>query len=299
MAHSRAKNTVKAYVHSFGVFASWCRDVGFESMPSSESAVLDFCTWCLYERRPPYRLATVRLALSAVASAHDRAGHPSPISVAVRAFIRNAARDLLERPGGKSALSAGQLRRLCRFLDSGDVIDVRDRAMILLQFAAGWRRSEVASLWLRDVGFERRGLVVRLGASKTDQDGGEGREVGIEHGERELTCPVRALRSWLRVRGDWDGPLFCRVHASGKVLCAGLSGRVFNDRLKRCLDGVGIDSSSYSSHSLRAGMVTAGIERGASETLIMLRTGHKSLATMRRYVRVAQAFRVNPLAGVL
>ncbi len=223
----------------------------------------------------------------------------SPVSPDVRLLVRNAARDLRERPGGKDALTPGQLRRVCSALSDGRVISTRDRAMILLQFAAGWRCGEVTSLLLDDVQFTRKGFILTLGASKTDQDGSDGRIVGIDYGDFPVTCPVAALRAWMRVRGEWRGSLFCRVTAQGSIVQHGLIGDALTERLKLVLSRVRIDPGSYGSHSLRAGMVTAAIEHGASETLIMQRTGHKSLDTMRRYVRSARAFRRNPLAGVL
>jgi site-specific recombinase XerC len=44
----------------------------------------------------------------------------------------------------------------------------RDRAVLLVGFASGLRRSELAGLDLADVRFERRGVVLYVGRSKTD-----------------------------------------------------------------------------------------------------------------------------------
>jgi integrase len=140
-------------------------------------------------------------------------------------------------------------------------------------------------------------LVLRLRKSKTDQLG-KGRVTGIHYGKREETCPVRALEAWLKVRGEWRGPLFTRINKSGEVLHAGLAGESILDVVKRCLSLIGVDPSAYGAHSLRAGMITAAAESGADAAAIMGRTGHKSLQTVIGYIRPAQAFHSNPLANV-
>lgn len=313
--HAKAANTRKAYDHGWKIFTRWCETVGCAALPAPEQTVSDFVLWCLYERgRLPeggaaskkhprcccYRLNTVRLLLSAIALRHGESNHPSPVTDGVNRLVRNAARDLKERKRNKSALTVAQLRRVCAVLDDGSVISTRDRAMILLQFAAGWRCSEVIGLEFADIRFTRKGYLVSLGASKTDQDGSEGRLVGIEYGDHALTCPVAALKAWINFRGRGAGKLFYHVKPNGTIKEQGLIGDRISERLKLALEMIGEDPKAYGSHSLRAGMVTIGIERGVSETAIMMRTGHKSLDTMRGYVRSAQAFSViNPMAGVL
>lgn len=300
MRAARSPNTVAAYAHTWKVFEGWCAGVGRSALPATSETVCAFAVWCLYERERRYRLQTVKLTLGAIAHRHIEQKHASPVTGEVRSLLRNAARDLRERKGGKEALMPAELRRLCAALQAeGSPISIRDRAMILMQFAAGWRCSEVTGLDLDDLRFTRQGFVITLGASKTDQDGSDGRIVGIEHGEHPATCPVKALREWLAIRGRWPGALFSRITTNGGILEHGLAGDAINHRLKIALAGIGESPQRYGSHSLRSGMVTTAIERGASETLIMMRTGHKSLESMRRYVRRGRIFRRNPLAGVL
>ena len=74
---------------------------------------------------------------------------------------------------------------------------MRDRALILLGFAAALRRSELAALDVADLEFVREGLVVHLRRSKTDQEG-QGRKIGVPWG-RTSACPVKAVEKWLQV----------------------------------------------------------------------------------------------------
>jgi integrase len=82
------------------------------------------------------------------------------------------------------------------------LIDVRDRAILLIGFAGAMRRSELASLELADIAETGDGLRITVGRSKTDQEG-EGSVVGITYGSNPPTCPVRAWRAWCRQR-SWS-----------------------------------------------------------------------------------------------
>src|SRR5438128_1720986 len=63
------------------------------------------------------------------------------------------------------------------------LLELCDRALLLLGFAGAFRRSELVGLDLEDLEFSRAGLVVRLRRSKTDQEG-QGRRIGIPRGQR-------------------------------------------------------------------------------------------------------------------
>jgi len=299
MSAAQSDNTKKAYAHSWRVFESWCSDAGRDPLPASAETLRLFVSWCLRDRG--YRLETVRTHVSGVKSYHARRRLTSPVDDTVKALVRNASRRLREKPRGAFALTPLLLRRLCSAaLADGSPVAVRDRAIILLGFAGAFRRSETASLALDDVRFVRKGLEIRLWKTKTDQ-AGQGRFVGVSPGDVESTCPVRALRAWLKLRGVVPGPLFLRVRHNGCVVDGlGLSGEAVNQCLKRWLAVVGVDADRLSAHSLRVGFVTAVGECGVSPLVIMKRTGHKTVQMVERYLRPVEVFSAgNPLAGVL
>lgn len=299
MSCQRASNTNKAYRHAWKGFTTWCTEYGRTPLPASESTVLDFIAWCLDHKK--YRLGTIQLSMAAIRFYHREAGYQVPTGDHVQELLRNAPRKLKERPGGKKALTPKQLRRICMALESGDrpAIAVRDQAMILLAFAAGWRRSEVSSLDLGDVSFDDDRVTLQLGASKGDQAGKDGRMVILPLGSMPATCPVRVLREWIRVRGSWQGPLFCRFGCHGQLQRKRVSGLTLNLQVKKALAVIGENPAQYGAHSLRSGMVTASGESGADIIQIMQRTGHKRVETVLKYVRPAKAFAADPLAGVL
>lgn len=292
-----AENTIRAYQSSWSQFQKWCRDAGRVSLPADTRDCIDHMCWCLAEG---FRLETIHHRMKAVNFYHRRAELPEPaVNPEARAFLRNAKRSLCERPQGMRALQPEQLRRISRkLLQLRSPMHVRDRAILLLCFACGWRRAELVSLDVQDVHWIREGIVLWLGKSKTDQEG-RGRWVGVNHGVRMITCPIRALQQWLDVRGSRPGPLFVSCYGSGRLSSRRLRPSAVRTVVKRSLELVREDSEMYAAHSLRAGMITAAFEAGATETAIMQRTGHTCSETLRRYIRPVRALRTNPLKGVL
>jgi integrase len=206
LAACRAPSTLRAYAYAWRYFESWAREAGRTTLPAAADTLSLYITSLLENRE--LRLNTIRLRLSSIRIRHHDAGLECAGKQRALALIRNACRQRRESPGGKRALTPGELYRIGSFLrTSTALLDVRDRAVVVFGFALGWRSAELASLDLADVRLVRDGVRVRLGYSKTDQQG-KGREVGIPYGRQIETCPVRALEEWIRVRGSWEGPLF-------------------------------------------------------------------------------------------
>ncbi len=295
MAAKLANNTIVNYRSGWRMFERWCLQAGYSSQPAVPQTCIDFASWCIAEG---LRLETVHLRLKAINYHHREHNLALPYDGSVRQFFRNAKRALCERPQGKIPVSPAQLRRLSQALHTGIAIDTRNRAIVLLCFASGWRRSELVSLDLRDVRWVPEGIEMWLGKSKTDQEG-TGRLVGVQYGDNPLTCPVKALDAWIEVRGRWAGPLFTQFAPHRRMMRERLAPNAVSQILKHALERIGEDPTSFGAHSLRSGMITAAIKAGATETAVMQRTGHKSYEMMRRYVRPATVFRSNPLKGVL
>jgi integrase len=295
LAATLAPNSLRNYRSNWRSFERWCAALGVPSLPATPALVIDHAAWCIAEG---LRLETVLLRVKACNFMHRQHSLPAPYDESVRQFLTNAARDLAERPQGKEALTPQQLRAIAgAFRARGSLVDVRDCALVLVCFACGWRCSELVSLDLRNIRWLKHGMTLWLGKSKTDQTG-RGRLVGIFRGKRDLTCPVRNLDEWLKVRGRWPGPLFTQL-SGGHLREGRLDSDGVRRAVKRGLELIGENPRTYGAHSLRAGMITAALEAGATETSVMMRTGHRSYHTLRRYVRPATIFRSDPLAGVL
>jgi site-specific recombinase XerC len=87
------------------------------------------------------------------------------------------------------------------------LIDVRDRALILIGFAGALRCSELVALDIESIDEDADGLVLRIRRSKTDQEA-EGEIRGLPYGSHPATCPVRAWRAWIDGSGIETGSAF-------------------------------------------------------------------------------------------
>jgi len=154
----------------------------------------------------------------------------------------------------KSALLVDDLRRMVAPLGAS-LLDRRDRALILLGFAAALRRSELVALRVTDVRMEEEGLVLTLRRSKTNQEG-RLEKIAVAYGSEPTTCPVRALRAWLAAAGLVDGPIFVGLTPQGGLRDAPLGDRMVAHVVKRRCKAVGIDPELVAGHSLRRGFET-------------------------------------------
>jgi integrase len=295
MAFKRSRNTQVGYRSDFRIFQTWCDSAGREALPASTDTLSLFLTAQLQDGR---RVSTVERRMNAVVFMHRQGNFQEPNSRECRRVLSGARRQRKERPGGKRALQVPDLVAICKKLGASNA-GVRDRAILVLGLASGLRRSALAALDVKDVTFDRRGLIIDVWAGKTDQEG-KGVAIGVYAGKRACTDPVRTLKEWLSRRGKAAGPLFTRVQTGDFVTAARMTGESINELVQRAVSLVGLDPTEYGAHSLRAGLVTAAADGGASDREIMRVSGHKSVEVMQGYVRHVRAFPArNVLAGAL
>lgn len=158
-------------------------------------------------------------------------------------------------------------------------------------FSGAFRRSELAALEFGDLKFTAEDLVIDLRRSKTDQEA-KGREVGIPFGTDRLTCPVRSLKTWLGRRHIDCGPVFRSVGKSGRLSQLALASDSAAWIIRQAARRAGINGD-VSGHSLRSGHVTTAARAGVPELVIMKQTGHRSVTTLRKYIRNGELFVVN------
>jgi Phage integrase family len=122
--------------------------------------------------------------------------------------------------------------------------------------------------------------------------------VGLPFGASQDKCPVRSLRQWLATSGISDGPVFRSVGRYGHVARRGLHKDSIGKPLKRAAARAEMNVDPLGGHSLRVGCVTQAAMNGVREFVIMKQTGHKTVATLRRYIRSGEIFRENGAAGL-
>ena len=213
----------------------------------------------------------------------------------IRQLMKGIRRTLGTAQTGKSPVQVEHLRKIMAGLDAEPPLDGRDRALLLIGFAGAFRRSELVSLNVEDLEFNENGLVIHLRRSKTDPEE-QGRKVGIPYGSTPATCPVRAVKAWMAVlHQTGEGPLFRAVDGHGRIHPLRLMRQSLALVVKKRTAKEGIEGD-YAGHSLRAGLATAAA--GVPEHAIMAQTGHRSLATLRKYIREGSLFLENAAAKV-
>ena len=175
--------------------------------------------------------------------------------------------------------------------------DIRDRALLLIGFAAALRRSELVALDVADIEHVRRGIVLYLPRSKTDQDG-QGHKIAIPYG-RTRWCPVAACDIWLSASGIAEGAIFRPVDRHGRVHGGRLSGEAVSLVVRERVAAAGLDPTGYSGHSLRAGFATSAAQAGVQAWRIKAQTRHASDAMLARYIRAGKLFTDNAAEALL
>lgn len=293
-ASKRSPNTLTAYASDWKHFGVWCAGAGRQALPATPDTIALYVA----EMLDTFKVSSVERHVAAIRFKHVEAQHKSPtVDEQVTGIMAGARRERGTKPNRKAAITPPQLRQMCAKLPKTDV-GTRNRAVLLLGFASGMRRTELSDLNIGDIDILPKGARVRIGRSKTDQEG-KGREIGVFRGSRVRSCPVLAVEAWLKVRNKKPGPLFVSLSANAPGEQDRLSDTSIWRIVKDAVESIGLDPGLYGAHSLRAGCVTAAIENGTPESIVMLLTGHKSIQTVARYVRPATLWHRDPLAKAM
>jgi site-specific recombinase XerD len=285
--------TRKAYATDFRLFKEWCEGKGAQSLPAAAETVAAFLA---AEAVAGVRPSTLGRRVAAIRYAHKLASLATPTDAeGVKATLRGIRRSVGAAKVRKSPALANRVKAMAA-ASPDTLAGKRDRALILLGFAGALRRSELVALDLADIEESEAGLRVTIRQSKTDQDG-EGTTIAIARGM--IACPVRALRAWLDAAGIESGALFRSVNKAGGVASARLTDRSVANIVKAMANSVGLDASTFSGHSLRSGFLTSAAANGASIFKMMDVSRHKSVDTLRGYVRDAELFQDHAGAGLL
>src|ERR1700704_1375631 len=299
----KAAATRRAYGSDFQIFKAWCAGRGVSALPATAESVAAFLA-CEGGRalRPPTNgrrgAATpspLARRVAAIRYAHKLAGHAVPTdSEVVKATVRGIRRTLGTAPRKKTPATAECVISMALGTNDG-LKGVRDRALLLLGFAGAFRPSEGVALGCEDIEESETGLKITIRHSKTDQEG-EGATIAIVRGS--IACPVEAVKAWRDAADITIGPVFRSIRKGGKI-GARLSAQSVADVVKAHAENVGLDPALFAGHSLRAGFLTSAAKRGASIFKMMDQSRHRSVDTLRGYVRDAEIFKDHAGAGLL
>jgi integrase len=291
-----ASSTLRAYKADLANFKAWCVERNLDPMPSAPEIVGAY----LADAGRGYALSTLRRRVAAIARAHRIAKQPLDTRhPAIRETLRGIGRTHGEPPRRSAALTTSDIKQLLRVCGD-EMPGVRDQALFLVCFAGALRRSELVGLDVEHVTWTDEGVTLLITRSKTDKEGA-GAEVGVPFGGSSETCPVSALRRWLNQAEIASGPIFRKVDRWGAVHSGRLDPDAVRQILKKRATTAGLSGTIWepiTPHGMRAGFVTTAYKNGVPDEEIMGHTRHRSLATMRGYVRRAKLNTASP-AGKL
>ena len=295
LKNSKAVNTVRAYKSDFKDFGLFCVQNEFKALPSEPKIISLYLT---HLSTKDAKLSTIKRRLVSIGVIHKIKGHyldtKHPIIIENLMGIKRRKGTVQK---GKKPILTNDLVKLINVIDKAKIVDIkklRDKSILLIGFAGGFRRNEIVSLDFEDLDFVIEGLKITVKRSKTDQYG-EGLIKGLPYFENKMYCPVTTLKKWLNVSKIKDGALFRRFTKGSKLTKSRLTDQTVALIIKEYLNLAGINSTNYSGHSLRSGFATSAAESGAEERSIMAMTGHKSTEMVRRYIKDANLFKNNAL----
>ncbi|MFC5587005.1 tyrosine-type recombinase/integrase [Nitratireductor kimnyeongensis] len=297
---ARSEATQRAYAADWRHFSSWCRRSGYSPLPADPRVVGLYLSACASDNPRP-TVSTLERRLSGLSQSYsqrgDRLDRKDPHIAEVFAGIR---RRHGRPPVQKEALLAEDILAMIETL-SNDLRGLRDRAILLVGFAGGLRRSEIVGLdpgpdqtedgsgWVEI--FDKGALITLRG--KTGW-----REVEIGRGSADRSCPVEALKTWMRHGRIAHGPLFRGIRGQSTVEGSRLNDRHIARLVKRAAFDAGLRpdlpekerEKLFSGHSLRAGLASSA---EVDERFVQKQLGHTSAEMTRRYQRRRDRFRVN------
>jgi integrase len=252
-------------------------------------------------------VATVSLALSAIAAAHSAAGHALDTRAReIRAAMKGIRKTYAAPQAQAEALRPALVRGVLATLGDSPV-ERRDAALVALLFAGALRRSELAALDYAQAGegdgylrltAEAVEIVLLRSKARTDP-------ATVLVPRDNNPGLIAALERWMAVAWIQPGePLFRSIkkggHIRGRLRDGGVS-LALKARIARYLEVSGYtreaanaEAGKYSGHSGRVGMYTAASEAGIAIEAVAALARHKSLNVAQRYARKADQLKRAP-----
>ena len=282
LKNSKAENTLRAYESDFKDFTLFCSNNGMKSLPTEPKILSIYLT----HLSKSSKFSTLKRRIASIKVIHKMNGHyldsKHPIIMENLLGIKrlNGALQIAKKP-----LLINDLKQLIKAIDEYEKKEIkkkRNRSLILLGFAGGFRRSELVNVEYDDLEFVTEGVKIFIKKSKTDQSA-EGSIKAIPYFSNTEFCPVKNLKDWIEQRNIKDGRIYDISDKSVSLI------------IKKYASLAGLNPNKYGGHSLRSGFATSAAESGAEERNIMNMTGHKTTQMVRRYIQEANLFKNNAL----
>ena len=242
----------------------------------------------------PHAPSTVKRRLAHWGTLHRWRGQEGPFTsphlrAALRLAVRASARPRTRK--SRRAVTRDVLERMLQTCALHRLVDLRDRALLLVAFASGGRRrSEMASLRLEQITQEApvlarpkdpdsprlRCLAIQLGRTKT----------GVADEDRRVLVIGRAadaLMEWIERAEISRGAVFRAISRWGRLDVTPLSPQAVNLIVKKRAEAAGLDPKEIAAHGLRSGYLTESAQRGVPLVEAMQQSQHRSIQQAAAY----------------
>ena len=281
LKNSKAHNTLRAYQADFNDFSNFCKTNNFSSLPTDPKIVALYLT----HLSSSCKFSTLKRRLASIKVIHKLKGNYIDIKhPIISENLMGIKRKLGVKQMSKKPILLNDLKLIIQAIDDekNEFKKIQNKALILIGFAGGFRRSELVSIEYDDVDFVNEGVKINIKKSKTDQIG-IGMTKAIPYFKNTKFCPVVSLKEWIN---------YAKIN-SGRIFK--ISDKTVALIIKKYALISGLDHSKYAGHSLRSGFATSTAETGADERSIMAMTGHKTTQMVRKYIQEANLFKNNAL----
>ncbi|MFL6242931.1 MAG: hypothetical protein ACJ73V_07890 [Acidimicrobiia bacterium] len=224
-------------------FARWCVARGETVIPATPAAVVEY----IQDLATSNEAATVPRHVAAIRDWHRASGLETPTEDdRVRLALTRAEWHQRRTPMYTVPLDATELATILASTP-GSLIGLRDRALLLIGYAAGLRPSELVSLDVSDLTVVEDGLAMSLMRGR----------IVIPYGVDPDLCPVLAWEDWEAAAGLTAGPAFRSIDRDGRLGLTRLGEKAITRMVQRAAERAGLDESRYSALSLRLGMLAS------------------------------------------
>ncbi|HKF84246.1 MAG TPA: hypothetical protein VKB30_00565 [Candidatus Limnocylindrales bacterium] len=224
-------------------FARWCVARGETVIPAAPAAVVEY----IQDLAASNEAATVPRRVAAIRDWHRASGLRTPTEDdRVRLALTRVEWHRRRAPMHTVPLETTELATILA-ATPGSLIGLRDRAMLLIGFAAGLRPSELVSLDVSDLTVVDDGLAMSLLRGR----------IVIPYGGEPDLCPVLAWEDWQAAAGLTAGPAFRSIDRDGRLGLTRLGEKAITRMVQRAAERAGLDESRYSALSLRLGMLAS------------------------------------------
>jgi len=248
----RAPTTIRNFAASWRAWEGFAQGSGRPTVPARPE---DVAAWIAELAAAGRAVGAIRSDVAAISAAHRDVGLPDP----TRDPLVIAARRAAHRQVGTAprrpiyALSYDQVEKIVDHIPLGSLRGRRDKALILLGFAAGLRRNEIAGLRVADLTWTADQLVVQVGGRKVTVSGDNDKAGGLA---------LVTVRDWIDAgglgRGDALFPPIAWadrsiVRRGAPPVATSIPGVDVQRILRRRAEAAGLGGLPISGDSLRAG----------------------------------------------